>query len=227
MKVAQENGQTVDIARMAEKASRKARRRLRRKLAIESFTKAVQIAVTPNELLSQVLLLENSIPPSLLLVSNRRSILTAAETSSEVGLRLYALDRSIAYQEIHGLENASQIAPVKLRVCFALRCHLSPQCTRFLGHGGKCTLTAATFSRLPDQFQFAPPNESSSAVLLPSHTENSRKLSSNQVQVRTLPKQSEEFFPKLATFSDKDGVDIETITPWVPLSNEIGISQWI
>jgi hypothetical protein len=231
IKVAQENGQVVDVNRMAEKASRKARRRLRRKLAVENFTKAVQSAVSPAELMTQVLVLESSIPPPLLYVCNNLSLPSLANTSADVALRIFSIDRLIAYDEIGYLENAAMSSPVKLRVCFSLRCHLNGLCSRYLGHGGKCSPTATSFSRLPDHFQITPPNENPhSGVSGSTHHDSQRKpMNTSTVQTKVVSsyKAPEEFLPKLSSYANKEGIDIETITPWVPLSTEITTSLWI
>lgn len=232
LSVAQDSGQVVDINKMAEKASRKARRRLRRKLALDIFTKAVQSSITPNEILTQVMILESAIPQPLTVVSRRIGLPTVAHTSAEVALRLFALDRSISYDEIHFVENAANAAPAKLRVCFSLRCHLSGSCSRYLGHSGKCTFGAASFSRLPDQFQIAPPNENATqntSTLHPisGHTDSRTKYASSTPSHRPPARPVEDYLPRLASFLDKEGMDIETVNPWIPSPTDITMSQWI
>ncbi len=228
--VARENGQVVDINKMAEKASRKARRRLRRKLAVEIFTKAVQSAASPSELLNQVIVLETAIPATLMYVYNRGGLPVTASTAAEVGWRLFSLDRSIAYDEINGIEHAAVSCAVKLRVCYSPRCHLSGNCTRYLSHSGKCALGAASFSRLPDQYQIAPPNESyglSSSVTHSSTQEIHRKVTVPPPVIKAHPRVVEEYLPRLASYLSKEGIDIENINPWVPPSSDITNSQWI
>lgn len=229
--VARESGQAVDIHKMAEKASRKARRRLRRKLAVEAFTKAVQTAVAPSDLLTQIIVLETAIPSALTYVCNRSVLPLIASTAADVAWRLYALDRSICYDEIQGIEHAAAVCPVKLRVCYSLRCHQSGNCSRYLGHGGKCTLGATSFSRLPDQFQIAPPSEAlgmQSSTATHVAMDSTRKIiAPSQQPVRSQTRIVEESLPRLSSYINKDGVDIENITPWLPPHSEVLSAQWI
>jgi hypothetical protein len=232
--VAQENGQVLDIGRMAEKASRKARRRLRRKLAIDQFTKSVQSASSPQDLLTQIILLENAIPPALTFIVNKAALPSVAATSAEVAVRLFVLDRAISYNSIIAIENAAMVCIFKLRVCFSQRCHISGNCTRFLGHGGKCSLGASSFSRLPDHLQIAPPSENyypqpTAPVYQPSDYIRRQQQTQQTAlsQYKSQQRIVEEYLPKLSSYLGKEGIDIEAINPWIPIASEITSSQWI
>jgi hypothetical protein len=224
-------GQPVDIKRMAEKASKKARRRLRRKLALEQFTRGVTSAISPADLLKQVILLENSVPPYLSFFSLRASLPTEASTAADVALRLYSLDRMIAYDEITCIENAAAVSTHKLRLQFCPRCYLNPSCVRQLGHSARCSPGSAVVSRLPDHFQLSPPGE---GLVAPSQSVgrdnlNEAKRSAAATTLPRPPQQRhvEEILPRLSSFFGKDGIDIEVIQPYIPNTQEVPVSQWL
>lgn len=223
----------VDVDRLAEKASRKARRRLRRKLAMDIFLKSVQLATTPSELLAQVTVLEDAVPLPLTFEHNKSSLPINVSTISELALRVFVLDRSIAYHEIQGLENASACAPYKLRFHLSPRCHANGVCQRFLGHTGKCMTGPPSFSRLPDQFQLAPPQDS-----FCQQSSNARDLNHGSMPVfdrrppqntlvRPPPKPVMDVLPKLASYLEKEGLDIENIQPYIPSFQEVTQAQWL
>lgn len=149
----------ADLARAAEKASRKAKRRLRRKLAIEKFGVSVQTAITPQELMQQVLILESAVPITLTFKHTKEALPQSAVTVADVAQRIFVLDRSIAYDAIVNVENATLFCPFRLRTQFAPRCHAHGFCIRYMGHMGKCSTGANHTSRLPDQFLLAPPTD--------------------------------------------------------------------
>lgn len=223
----------VDVDRLAEKASRKARRRLRRKLAVDIFLKSVQTATSPAELLVQVAVLEDAIPSMLTFIHNKASLPNNASTIAELALRLFVIDRSIAYHEIQSLENATYISPHKLRFHLSPRCHANGVCQRFLGHTGKCMTGPPSLSRLPDQFQLAPPQDSFSQQSSntrefnhgPQPSTDRRPAPANLVKVA--PKPVVDILPKLASYLEKEGIDIEVIQPYIPSFQEVSQAQWL
>lgn len=151
-----------EFNKLVEKARRKAKRRLKRALARDRFVQAVQTAVTPNDLMRMIVTLQRSIPAALTHRHDydRLNSFETALTVSDCALRLFILDRSIAYDAIQGLETASQHAPWRLRCQFAPRCHANGVCIRYMGHGNKCVPGSTNFSRLPDMHQLAPLGDS-------------------------------------------------------------------
>jgi hypothetical protein len=224
----------VDVERLADKASRKARRRLRRKLALDLFLKSVQLAVSPAELLAQTVILEDAIPSNLTFLHTKSALPDKASTCAELALRIYVLDRSIAYHEIQALENASLMAPFKLRVYLSPRCHANGVCQRFFGHTGKCVPGAPSLSRLPDHYQLAPPQDSFSQQSTSRDHSNSaiptverRPPMLNSTVLKATPKPIADILPKLSSFAEKEGLDIENIQPYIPSFQEISNAQWL
>ena len=231
----------VELEKIADKASRKARRRLRRKLAVDQFSVSVQQAVTPQELLNQVLVLEFAVPKFLQFSHNKRSLPVYAYTSSDVALRLFVLDRIIAYNEIVGLENAALFSPYKLRSQFAPRCCASAACSRILGHPGKCTQGPPVMSRLPDHFQLAPSTDpfSKNPVVSATSAHNGLPATLPAIHRPPLavtvgsrpppppPRSYEELLPSLTSIAEKPNVDIEFISPFFPNNLELVDSQWV
>lgn len=224
----------VDVERLADKASRKARRRLRRKLALDLFLKSVQLAISPAELLAQTIILEDAIPSTLTFMHTKSALPDKASTCAELAVRLYVLDRSIAYHEIQALENATLMAPFKLRVYLSPRCHANGVCQRFFGHTGKCVPGPPSVSRLPDHFQLAPPQDSFSQQATSRDHSNTnipiaerRPPMSNSSVIKSTPKPIADILPKLSSFTEKEGLDIENIQPYIPSFQEISNAQWL
>lgn len=227
-----------NVERLAERAARKAKRRLRRKLAAENFISAVQKASTPQQLMTQILLLENIVPPQFLFRMPRYVLPSEAHSCAALAIRIFFFDRCIAYHELIGVENAGVACPLKLRFQFAPRCHLSPFCTRFLGHSGKCLPASQGFSRLPDHFHLAPPQDGfSKPTSLREVTYNGNQTVrpaqavpsttfQQQAPPRIAPK-ANEVLPTLAALITRANCDIELVTPYVPAFQELVVTEWL
>ncbi len=149
------NGVAIDlsdenVARLAEKATKKAKRRLRRKLAFNRFVKSVESATTAEELMQCVKLLENAISPVLMFAHNRECLPARGTTVAAVAIRVFTLDRAICYDELKGAELAAANCDVRLRTQFTPKCMQSVNCTRALCHAGKCTSMPEQPSRMPE-----------------------------------------------------------------------------
>ena len=224
----------ADLERQADRASRKARRRLRRKLAMELFLVAIQKASTPQEIMNQIIILESAIPKVITFQFNEDAVSNVANTVADVAVRLYILDRVIAYNELHGIENAASLTPFKLRTQFTCRCYANAQCVRFMGHIGKCISAAGAASRFPDHFFLAPPEDSFSQQasaefgyqrpLTTIHVDSNRRPVAPAPVARPV---REEILPSLAFYMDKTNIDIENITPYVPNQMEVSETQWV
>jgi hypothetical protein len=239
-----------EIQKVGDKAARKTKRRLRRKLAVEKFGLAVQTAITPQELLQQVLILEGSIPEVLTFKSMKEALPQIAPTVADVAQRLFVLDRTICYDLIGNLDAGALFCPFKLRTQFSPRCHAHAYCIRFMGHTGKCSTGANQFSRLPDQFLLAPPsdpfsqqqqhqqqqrnlgpplykdNVGTNSIVHSGPSSHSRSMNVRaNYQFPTISKT--DLLPRLATLLDKPNADIEREEPYLPAGSEILVSAWI
>jgi hypothetical protein len=154
-------GTVVDLSekqvnKLADKSVRKAKRRLRRKLALNRYVSSVVAANTAEELYDCVVALENMIPSAFVLVCENKKQLPnrgssgarRAVTTSTVALRLYALDRSLCYDELKGAELAAAGCAHKLRYIYTPKCMQTPNCTRELCHSGKCSQITEQASRM-------------------------------------------------------------------------------
>lgn len=226
-----------NVERLADRASRKAKRRLRRKLAVDNFLLSVQKAANPQQLLAQVLLLESVIPDQFLFNIPRQTISMRSTACSVVAAHLYALDRRVAYCELHGVENAGLASPYKLRFQFAPRCHANSSCVRFMGHVGKCSQSPPAFSRLPDHFLLAPPQDSFSHHSTAPPTSHMGNNGGQDLNRRPLPTQASYqgraavreggFLVSLSTLMDKPNADIEMATPYLPSSQDVSLTEWV
>lgn len=227
----------ADLERQADRASRKARRRLRRKLALDSFLSCVQKATTPFDLMQQVTLLESAIPKCITFEFDEDALSNVANTIADVALRIYVLDRIIAYNDLFGIENAASLTPFKLRTQFTCRCYASPQCVRFMGHIGKCISAAGSASRFPDHFFLAPPEDSFSQQATSEYgLSYQRPVMSMPVDIARRPTPSapmvprpvrEEPLPSIASYADKTHLDIENINPYIPNQTEVTETHWV
>eukprot|EP00128_Syssomonas_multiformis_P019034 Colp12_sorted_trinity150504_noHs@8024 len=225
-----------NVERLADKAARKAKRRLRRKLSMEKFVKDVQDATTPQQLLDVTVVLEGAIPQGQMYKYNRASLPLDASTFATLARRVFALDRAIAYDEIRGVENNSAAVPVRLRYQFYPRCIQSTSCSKFCGHAGKCVSFNDTGSRIPDfqdvqfnripgaqAYQYQAPlsangrlsNGSTMSAAAQLAMANQRKAAYLQQLASLKPKDEdlplEEILSKLLQVRKE--LDIETITP--------------
>lgn len=141
-----------NVERLADKAARKAKRRMRRKLSMDKFLQDVQTATTPQQLLDVVISLEGAIPQGLVYKYSRKQLPLRSDTLAETAVRLYALDRAIAYDDIKGVENNYMMCHFRLRSLFYPRCMQSSSCNRSLGHCAKCNIMVdnPNGSRIPD-----------------------------------------------------------------------------
>lgn len=220
-----------NIDRLADKAARKAKRRLRRKISIDNFVKSVQRASCAQQLLPLVSLLEQVVPNQLLFKSHflwneycADSIISIAE----VATRIYLLDRRIMFNELSGVENASLACPFRLRTQFIPRCAVNNCCTRGLGHQGKCSYGPNTFSRFPDHFQLAPPQDPFSqqhATPLPSQS-RATIMPTQPSRAISRPRE-EDPLQTLSTFLERAHIDIEQMQPYVPTYSEVAVSEWL
>lgn len=239
-----------DIARLADKNARKIKRRMRRKMAIEQFALTVQSATTAQDLLKQVLLLEAAVPVSLTFVMSQKAALpVTAATVSEVAQRLYAFDRSIAYDAISNIDAAILNCPFRLRTNFVPKCHVHAFCFRYMGHTGKCQTATQNvlLSRLPDQFQLAPPNDPFSNQRNNTYREfnysagnaQNNPNAANTVQRPTYQRPMTmtnnshqlaprvEVMPHLSQLVEKLNPDIEKEQGYIPVNSEITASIWL
>ena len=236
-----------NVERLADKAARKAKRRLRRKLSMEKFMKDTQDATTPQQLLDMVLILENALPATMMYKCHRQQLPSTADTLSATALRLYALDRSIAYDEVKVVENAVLPCPYSLRKQFYPRCVVQSNCNRYIGHCGKCaTMLDASATRIPDfqdlasitragplAYQYQAPRPAGAGT---NHTSaaaaqalaNQRRMQYMQQLAALKPKDEDqplaENLKKLLQVRKE--LDIEFIQPYYPIK-DITVSDWI
>jgi hypothetical protein len=236
-----------NVERLVDKAARKAKRRLRRKLSMEKFLKDTQEATMPQQLLVLVTSLENALPPMLLYKNfHRAQVPVTADTLAAVAVRLFALDRAIAYDEIKNVENNAVQCPFRLRSQFYPRCILMSSCNRFIGHTGKCSnMMDGSGSRIPEfqdivnltrmgvnQFQYQAPIANrpgyAMSVAQAQAQANQRKLAYMQQMAALKPKDEdlalEEVLKKLLQVRKE--LDIETIQPYFPVK-DITAMDWI
>jgi hypothetical protein len=235
-----------NVERLVEKATRKAKRRLRRKLSVEKFLRDTQEATAPQQLLVLVTTLENALPPAALYKYNHAQVPVAADTLAAVAVRLFVLDRAIAYADIKAVENNVAQCPFRLRGQFYPRCVLMTSCNRCIGHINKCSnMIDGSGSRIPEfqdmanitrigggQLQYqAPmsnrPGYAMSAAQLQAQA-NQRKLAYMQQMAALKPKDEdvplEEVLKKLLQVRKE--LDIETIQPYYPVK-DITAMDWI
>jgi len=236
-----------NVDRLADKAARKAKRRLRRKLSMDRFLKSVQTAVTPQQLLDVTLSLEDAIPLIHTYKLNKSALPVTAVTLSAVAIRIFSLDRMIAYDELKGIESVASQCSHRLRTYFYPRCMQSSSCRGFLCHNSKC-LHNFDPSRIPEitdgvaatpyQRQnigmFQRPNNqqpySRSSIPYPSnsHADPQRRVSYQPVPNR--PKDEElplsEILNKMRSFRKE--IDVETIQPYVPVfGQDLVATEWV
>ena len=241
-----------EIARLADKNARKIKRRMRRKMAIENFALAVQSATTAQELLRQLLILEAAVPLTLTFKCKREALPVTASSIGEVAQRLYAFDRSIAYDAITNVESAPLCCPFRLRSQFVPRCHVHVYCIRYMGHTGKCSTFVNGFSRYPDQFQLAPPTDPFSnqkqtqyreflygggsggtVAPVPGAAVGSSQNAGHRPSYSGVPRPVApvptrvEVLPRLAQLVEKANPDIEKEQGYIPTTNEIVTSIWL
>jgi hypothetical protein len=245
-----------NVDRLAEKASRKAKRRLRRKLCMENFLASVQGAETAQQLLQAVIVLEAAIPLSMLYKYPRAQLPVRAHTLADVAVRMYALDRAIAYDEIRGMENVAAQCSYKLRFQFYPRCTQSAQCNRFLCHPGKCQMVGESrdATRIPDFSdvrlnstlvgQYAQlynqdrvalmqnayrgqGNAGSQAAMIAN--QQRRLMYSNQIAQQQRMKDEDQPLEDILRklLSVRKELDIENIAPFAPNMKDIVESEWV
>lgn len=244
-----------NVERLADKAARKAKRRLRRKLSMDRFLKSVQTAVTPQQLMDVALCLEDAIPLIHTYKMTKSALPVTALTLGAVAIRIFALDRMIAYDELKGIDSVASQCPHRLRTFFYPRCMQSSSCRGFLCHNSKC-LHNFEPSRIPDIAQgLTTSNTSSSSYPLPnfgnfqrpnnpqlysraSNLNPSNTLLSGDPQRRvsyapvlpSRPKDEElpltEILNRLRSFRKE--IDVETIQPYVPVfGQDVDTTEWV
>ena len=225
----------LDAERLADKASRKAKRRLRRKLFTDKFVSDVQQAVTSEQLMRVVNMLEDIITPFVQFQYIRDALPSAGITIAEVASKIFALDRSINYSIIPSVEQSQLNCNYRLRTGFAPKCVANPLCHRFLGHIGKCVSSnIVQFSRVADAVTFAPAEQRAMPMInLPTAPTMNDRRSSFPVQssqFKVLPKPM--LIPEVRLFPlkmilDRGPIDIEFVAPFVPNLSEVTASEWV
>jgi hypothetical protein len=112
--------------------------RARREVLHYSFILMVQDAATSQALMNCVLSFEAALPRTALIQNSTNNLPCYANTASYVGLRLYALDSLIRWEnlpiDLYYIESK-----YKPRFHLQPRCVLSAACSRPFGHSRKCT----------------------------------------------------------------------------------------
>ena len=239
-----------NVERLADKAARKAKRRLRRKLSMDRFLKSVQTAVTPQQLMDVALCLEDAIPLIHTYKMTKSALPVTALSLGAVAIRIFALDRMIAYDELKGIDSVAAQCTHRLRTYFYPRCMQSSSCRGFLCHNSKC-LHNFEPSRIPDIAQgviatnsyslpnfgnFQRPNNpqlySRASNLNPSNTlpGDPQRRVSYAPTLPNRPKDEElpltEILNKLRSFRKE--IDVETIQPYVPVfGQDLDTTDWV
>jgi hypothetical protein len=239
-----------NVERLADKAARKAKRRLRRKLSMDRFLKNVQTAVTPQQLMDVALCLEDAIPLIHTYKMTKSALPATALTLSAVAIRIFALDRMIAYDELKGIDSVASQCSHRLRTYFYPRCMQSSSCRGFLCHNSKCLhnfepsripdivqgTTATTSYPLPNFGNFQRPNNpqlySRASNSNPSNTlpGDPQRRVSYAPALPNRPKDEElplsEILIKLRSFRKE--IDVETIQPYVPVfGQDLDTTEWL
>ena len=238
-----------NVDRLADKAARKAKRRLRRKLSMDRFLKNVQTAVTPQQLMDVALCLEDAIPLIHTYKMTKSALPATALTLGAVAVRIFALDRMIAYDELKGIDSVASQCSHRLRTYFYPRCMQSSSCRGFLCHNSKCLhnfepsripdivqgTTATTSYPLPNFGSFQRPNNPQLYSRVNSNPSNTlpgdpqRRVSYAPV-LPNRPKDEElplsEILIKLRSFRKE--IDVETIQPYVPVfGQDLDTTEWV
>jgi len=137
-----------------EKEVRKRNRREKRRRSQENMMTRIQQAESPQHILECLIAIENAIPLTYTLEYNKLSMPTKAATSASVAIRLYSLDRSLRYEDIPYMENLGTSvhskASSRAKTNFFTRCMLSPVCSGYIGHQGKCNTSFEFTTRCPE-----------------------------------------------------------------------------
>lgn len=227
-----------------DKQSKKAKRRIRRKITFELFFESLQRATTATELLVLTLLLEKAIPRPLLSypvnyipslyapippsVDSLNNLASINITETDLALKIYTLDRVINYHLIQGLETVSNCFPYRLRTQFVPKCTANILCTCPLGHMRTCFPDSVGYiSRYPDQYQLAPITDPISQTVHPSRIFKSININTNQNAASTANTMGNshtlQFINSNLTFNS----DIELYTPYLPKIQEVTYAQFI
>lgn len=225
----------ANVERLADKAARKAKRRMRRKLSLDKFVKSVQDAVTAQQLLDITLVLEQGIPAQCVYKCMKTSLPTTSDTLSSVAIRIFTLDRMIAYEDLRGIDTAWQTCPVKPRTQFYPRCMQTSTCKNFICHNSKCLHIWDASSRIPYVTVEGIQNKPSSYIRPPyqsitSTFDSTRGRYVNQQYVPIRVKDEDlplsDVLKKLLIV--KKELDIENIQPYVPVfGKDIGATEWL
>ena len=243
-----------NVERLADKVSRKAKRRMRRKLSLDKFLRDVQGATTAQQLLEATMNLEGAIPQGLMFKYSRAQLPVHADTLATLAVRIFALDRAIAWDEVKGVENNQSQCAFRLRAHFYPRCMQSASCNKFLCHQGKCSaMHDVNGSRIPDffssggnaaqsststgSFQFnyqpnpngRPINTAMSSAAALALANQQRRNNYMQQQMALKPKDEdlplEEVLKKMLLVRKE--LDIENVQPYLPSVKEITDAEWV
>ena len=134
-----EAGQKIDASKF---------RRKRRKALLRGYVEAVQVAVTPEEVMKLIMLLEDLVPSYVLYNYPRLSLPLYGDSISSIAVRLYALDRYVRYEDLPLIKfNEVLNGSYYPRTKYSPRCILSVNCMKSLCHGGRCNNNMEGFSR--------------------------------------------------------------------------------
>ena len=163
------NKEEAEDTKTKERNERKHQRRQKRKQYNELIFKKIQSATTPAEVLELVNLVESALPsngwtdydykvklPALPCSSTNEdnednsTARTTQITTSYLGLRIFALDRSIRYEELKGIETSilGQEKNYKAHTQYIPKCCTTVNCIRSLCHDNKCVTIIDNGSRM-------------------------------------------------------------------------------
>lgn len=210
-----------------------------------TFMDSVQNASGPQELLDCVIFFEKSIVPAALFQHVKCHLPTTATSAANVAMRLFALDRSIRYEDINNL-NLPCLGKYKPRVQFVPRCVLSSTCSKPLGHGGRCNVGFENdFSRFLEVSENAP--DMRVGLQAPLYTA-AAPLNAKPGPGQVLPNTSGRFNPPAKRTAEElaaeaarkkpvpepvvynvnyDEIEIENVVPYVPKPHELRSVFWV
>lgn len=135
---------TAEDQAKQDKHNRKVERKTRRRNAINAAVERVQAAQGPAALLKELALIEESLPAKLKLPYHKYALPYEAITSANVALRLFALDRAIAWDRFPQGKSTIQDQiveghhPFRPRWQTQPRCMADPKCCGPLWHLQRC-----------------------------------------------------------------------------------------
>lgn len=127
----------------AEKTARKLERRAKRRLQIEKTIDLIHSAQSPQEFLSCIVYVEESIPDKFKINFHKYALPYEAISCAAVAVRLYTLDRSIRYFDMNTvlerqIDTSKSTLPFRPRWQTQPRCMAHPLCCGPLWHPHKC-----------------------------------------------------------------------------------------